>query len=234
MNLLRIKCLFLSILMTCLSPSLSWAAELPWEDLGNDDGVQVFRQDIPGSPVVAFMGEGYIDAPLKRVASILLDCDKAGEWMPNLEECKVLQKIDEQNFVVYNHIGMPGLLSDREFVTRSRIVIAEDQSKISVIADSIPAAEVPQVKHVLGEIHGKWILESREEGKRTWVRTEIHADPKGSIPKWIVNFFQKKNPVMMFGLLRERVADSKVVATPRIQEVLERLLKKPEAPKSQI
>ena len=40
----------------------------------------------------------------------------------------------------------------------------------------------------------RYILTAVDEGKRTKAMVEIHADPMGSIPKWIVNLFQKSWP----------------------------------------
>ena len=40
--------------------------------------------------------------------------------------------------------------------------------------------------------------------KRTYVELTILADPKGSIPAWLVNFFQKKWPVAFLKALEKR------------------------------
>ena len=43
-------------------------AQPAWERIGDDDGIAVYRREVPGSPIVAFKGEGIVDASILRVA----------------------------------------------------------------------------------------------------------------------------------------------------------------------
>ncbi|HYP89564.1 MAG TPA: hypothetical protein VEQ59_15455, partial [Polyangiaceae bacterium] len=44
-----------------------------WEQFDEEDGIRMFRRDVPGSSIVALRGEGFIAAPIARVASVLAD-----------------------------------------------------------------------------------------------------------------------------------------------------------------
>ena len=59
-----------------------------WEKIDDDDGIVVYRREIPGSPVIAFKGEGDISASILRVASVLVDTSRATEWIDSLTECQ--------------------------------------------------------------------------------------------------------------------------------------------------
>src|SRR5690349_8969755 len=61
-------------------------ASLPWEKIREQDGITVFRREVPGSPVLAFKGEGVVPAPIEKVATIIFDTTRAPEWVVDLAE----------------------------------------------------------------------------------------------------------------------------------------------------
>ena len=79
LNKVRYLCGFQrSALLTILLISLpSRAAAVRdaegWEKLNDENGIAVFRRELPNNPVVMFKGTGIIDAPLEKVALIILD-----------------------------------------------------------------------------------------------------------------------------------------------------------------
>src|SRR6266496_3986544 len=75
-----------------------------WESLGNDDGVAVFRREVPGSPVIAFKGEGLIDVPILTVGSVIIDPTRATEWVDSLVEARTVRKIGETEYIEYDHV----------------------------------------------------------------------------------------------------------------------------------
>ena len=78
---------FIAVLITLTSTAMTHAAESPtWEKIKDEDGVQIYKRDVPGSDVIAFKGTGLVDAPLDRVATVLFDTSRAPEWIDSLEE----------------------------------------------------------------------------------------------------------------------------------------------------
>ena len=105
-----------------LALGLSVRAE-DWTLVGNEHGIEIYRRDVPGSNVVAFKGQGTIEAPLWKVASILLDTKRAPEWADSLKESRVVRRLGPNTYIEYNHLGMPFILRDREFVSEVLIVV---------------------------------------------------------------------------------------------------------------
>ncbi|MBI3541956.1 MAG: hypothetical protein HY075_01595, partial [Deltaproteobacteria bacterium] len=69
--------------------SAATAPEPSWEKIKDtDDGIVVFSREVPGSSVMAFKGNGVVDAPIAKVASALFDPARAKEWVLNLEETR--------------------------------------------------------------------------------------------------------------------------------------------------
>jgi len=64
----------------------------------------------------------------------------------------------------------------------------------------------PRTNHIRGElIDTIFILSSIDNDKKTRVDAEFLCDPKGWIPKWVVNFYLKVWPKTTFRNLRKEV-----------------------------
>ena len=57
-----------------------------WEQVRDQDGVQVFTKAIPGSSVYGLRSTGLIDAPVVQVARLLLDSKHMAQWVERLAE----------------------------------------------------------------------------------------------------------------------------------------------------
>src|SRR5437762_3688944 len=97
------------------APSAQAPAPPAWEKIGDDDGIAVYRREVPGSPIIAFKGDGIINAPTLRVASILVDTTRATEWVDSLVEARTLRHVSETEYIEYDHIGTPFVMKDRDF-----------------------------------------------------------------------------------------------------------------------
>ena len=219
---------FLFILSLCLSGvSASWAnpgvSTLTWEKIDESDGVLVFKQEVPGSDVIAFKGEGVINAPILRVGSVLVDVPRVPEWMDSVVEARTLRKASETEYIEYDHIETPIVLKDRDFVTSNRLEVDVSAKQIRIITRSVEEPLAPKTSFVRGTIlSGRWVLTSIDGGQRTHMLTELHTDPNGSVPKWIVNLFQRGWAKNTIESLRKQVAKSDIQIHPQLKLELEK------------
>jgi hypothetical protein len=144
----------------------------------------VFRKEVPGSPFVAFRGEGDIDAPLLTVGNVLVDVSHDKNWIDSVVDARVLRKVSDTEYVMYSHLGMPVPLTDRELVTDVTLTLDPNAKAMTVRMRSMQDPSAPQTKFVRAEIKDSvFVLRSIDGGKRT------HCDPRGSVPAWMVNLF---------------------------------------------
>ena len=202
--------------------SVAWRADAEdWKLVGNEHGIEIYRRDVPGSNVVAFKGQGTIEAPLWKVASILLDTKRAPEWADSLKESRVVRRLGPNTYIEYNHLGMPFILKDREFVSEVLIEVNTDARTFALIYKPTGDGGVPVSGNVRGEIRsGVFQVRSVEPGRRSALTAEIQADPKGAIPAWIANFFQRSWPVKTFESLRSQAAKPDIVMPAEFKDVL--------------
>jgi hypothetical protein len=212
------------------SPAPSQVAPLPvrdddraanWEKIGEDDGITVYRREVPGSPVIAFKGEGVISASILRVASILVDTTRATEWIDSLVEERTLRRVSETEIIEYDHVGTPFVMKDRDFVVDCKLDLDAAQKKATVRFHSVSDSLAPTTSYVRGELIGSsFALTSLDRGTKTRIVAEVHCDPKGSVAKWIVNWFQKGWPHNTIMSLRAQAAKPDIVEHARLKQVM--------------
>jgi hypothetical protein len=192
-----------------------------WEKIDDDDGIVVSRREVPGSPIIAFKGEGAVDASILRVASVLVDTSRATEWIDDLAEARTLKRIGEDEYIEYDHVTTPFVLKDRDFVIDTKLELDPAQKKVSLKIHSVTDALAPETNYVRGELmQSSFTLTALDHGQKTHIVAEIFADPKGSVAKWIVNWFQKGWPHNTIARLRQQVRKPNIVDHARLKEVL--------------
>lgn len=214
-------------LLTCLfaAPSASGDAAAPpaWEKFDESDGIAVYRRDVPGSRIVALRGEGVVDAPLLRVASVIVDSKRATEWIDSLAEARTLRHVSETEYIEWDHIATPFVLKDRDFVFDAKLEFKPGKKQVLLNYHSVNDPAAPKTDYVRGQfIYGTFALTSIDGGKRTRVLAEVLCDPKGSVAKWIVNLFQKSWPHNTVVALRNQVKKADIKDDARLAAELAR------------
>jgi hypothetical protein len=162
-----------------------------WEKLSDKNGVQVYRKSEPGSPLKSIKGSGVVNAPVATVALVLLDDDRVPEWVDSLAVAKVVRTSGPYEYVEYNLVTMPLWVRNREFITR--VWLSVDRPNKTAIIRSVPADEpsIKRTRNIRGDLTAYYQMKSIDDDKHTLLTVELHSDPKGSLPAWLVNYFQK-------------------------------------------
>jgi hypothetical protein len=112
-------------------------------------------------------------------------------------------------------------MKDRDFVTRAKLEFDNAGKKVILKMHSVTDPLAPPTDFVRGEImESYFIMTSIDHGTKTHISVEVHADPKGSIAKWIVNMFQKSWPHNTISRLRAQVAKPDIKDHPRLKAEL--------------
>ncbi len=207
-------------------------AEAPqWEMFDEEDGIKMFRHDVAGSSIVALRGQGFVAAPITRVASVLIDRKRSIEWIDRLVKTKLLRQVSETESIEWDHIKTPSPLKDRDFVFKSAISTDPAKKKVTFSYHSVTDPLAPETDdYVRGSFKGgKFELtmatRANKDGtktKGTIVNAEVQVDPRGSVPKFIVNMVQKSWPHRTLTALRKQVAKPDIKDDPRVVERLTR------------
>src|SRR5882724_1304653 len=166
-------------------------------------------------------GEGIVNAPILRVASVLVDTSRAHEWVDSVAETRTLRRLSDTEYVQWNHIATPWVIKDRDFVFSTKLELNPPAFQVSLNYHSVTDPAAPKTDYVRGQfIYGTFVLTSLDAGKKTRVLFELLCEPKGSVAKWMVNLVQKDWPHSTISRLRRQVAKPDVVDNVKLAQAL--------------
>ena len=204
-----------------------------WKKSYTDDGITIYWSKVEGSRVIAFKGEGIVDAPIEKVASVVINTSRGTEWIDGLLKSRVVRNISPTEFIEYDQMGSPILMADRDFV--SYVTIDTDAKTKRVTVTYNPAQDPsapPSQKNVRGSMICDFKMIPMTLSDETYVEAEIHCDPNGEVPKWLVNFFQQGWPSLTFKHLRKQAMKQDVQVLPLVEKLLKPSVVLAKTPKS--
>ncbi len=166
-----------------------------WELVSEKDGIKVYSKEVPGTDLIAFKGVKLMPVPIAKVADVLLDdnAEKKKQWIDMIKDFKVLQAGKDQT-VVYSAYDLPWPLSDRDYVIQSNLRIDNEANQVVIDLKSVEHPKSPNTIGVRAELVRSLYKLVPKPGRMTEVTVEIQTDPKGELPKWLVNVIQKGWP----------------------------------------
>jgi hypothetical protein len=170
------------------------ANEPRWELAADSDGVKVYgRQREDGGAVREMKAIGLIDAPPADVWKAVRDYDNYPKTMPYVEDGKVLSREGGDKItVLYSKLNTP-LVDRRDYIIRlvdeSNWQDGKGFMKVTwtVVNDMDDKVPVPKDVVRVRVNEGYWLLEPREDGKKTFATYYVFTDPGGAIPNFIIN-----------------------------------------------
>lgn len=193
-----------------------------WEPISSEDGINVWRREVEGNPLVIFKGDAVVDAPIAKVANVVYDLSRDSEWVADVLESRVVELISPTERIEYNRTGAPWPIKDRDFVFHAKLEIDATKKRLVYSMDSIADKRAPEdeSKAVRGELRNSTYVLDAVDQAHTRVTVEIECDPKGSIPKWVVNLVQKGWPRKTLEGIRAQAAKADVVELALVADAL--------------
>ena len=194
---------FITLFLCVFFIGLGHATAGEWEFADEENGIRSYRKNEPNNKVTAFMGEAIVDAPLAKVAWVIRDNDHRTKWVDRLKLSRVLEVHSEWDKVIYQHFGLPWPIADRDYVYRAKV--RWEGEKLTFNLKSITSPKSPRTKGVRAHLT-RCIYHLTPKGEnQTHIRVEVHTDPRGSLPSWLVNLIQKSWPIKTLKGIRKMV-----------------------------
>lgn len=173
-----------------------------WEFIKDDKGVKTYRREVKDSPLKQFKGVMLMNAPISKVAHVLIksDVETRLRWTSRLAKFMVFEE-SSHRLVYYTAFDMPFPISDRDYVIEGKLNIDKQNNRVVVDMQSTThpdAPETPGVRALLTS--SQYVFEPRPGGK-TLVTVDISTDPKGLLPSWLVNAIQAGWPTKTLSAL---------------------------------
>ncbi|MGE8391781.1 START domain-containing protein [Pseudomonas sp. BIGb0427] len=193
MRLRFVLCLLLAI-------SSGASATEQWHLAQDEDGIQVYLSEVPGSPYQQFRGVALIKASVSTLSELQENLRVACKWLYGCADMRLL-KVEGDSTWVYLTTALPWPASTRDMVIQVQSERRDDGSLVRRIK-AVPG----MVKHVPGQIRvrqlqGLWTFVPKGE-QLTEVTYQLQADPAGDIPSWLANQFVLDAPNVSLRTLR--------------------------------
>lgn len=193
-----------------------------WKEIKQVDGIIVSKGKVKGSKIVAFKGQAEIKANFKSVLAVLVDMKHKTEWVDRLIESKNLEQLTKTSRVEYSLTKTPWPLNNRDFVYKAQIFFDKKKQIAKILINSVKHKDAPERDGVIrGELRETtYILKSISNGLSTDFTVEVLADPKGWVPKWVVNLVQRKWPIKTINGIRAQVEKPYFTSTKSVRKIL--------------
>jgi ribosome-associated toxin RatA of RatAB toxin-antitoxin module len=159
----------------------------PWQQVAQDDGIVVESRRHRDTELHELRIRTEVDLDIELLWFAINDNEHFDEFLPYLQESRVLAHSADGSMLVYQRITPP-LLSPRDYVLWATVSRDVEQGVYlrRFQADNThapaPRKGVVRVQFCIGE----WRLERVGAG-RTRISYTVLADPGGVVPAWLVN-----------------------------------------------
>ena len=191
-------------------------AESDWEQVISKNGVDAYVRPVEGTRVLEVRAVTVIPARMEVVTEAMRDVERHPEWRPACKESRIIRKHGPYSMTVHDVTECPWPIKDRDVVLKCSVVVETEAARgvanLSVVEDS----EVPEVKGRvrITEMEAKYYLQYISEGK-TGVVFTTRVNPAGSIPMFLINFFNKHYCYMQLQALKKQVQKERYIIAAR-------------------
>ncbi|MBC97632.1 MAG: hypothetical protein CME63_07780 [Halobacteriovoraceae bacterium] len=191
-------------------------------------GFSVFTSKNSKTDIVPIKVEGIIEAPITAIMENLRTIEGSEDWTPDLVIKKTLKDFGPRKAITYSLTDMPWPLYDRVLILENELLLDKERKLLFVLSKTVPFEKkaIPSSDKTIEALVGYSNMGFRPVSKdKTFVEFTAWVDPKGSIPSWVINFFQMKWPVTFFEALEERCDEYSPELRPGLKTMLDDLLK---------
>lgn len=169
------------------------------------DGIEVYTKLPAHSSFKAIKTVLTVDAPLSRLAYVLMDVNRTGEWVYASKNCRTLKQYSPSDVVYYSEVIVPWPASNRDFAIRITLTQDPISKIITILAENKPKF-LPEISGLvrIQESSGKWVITPLANGLNR-IEYFLQVDPGGYVPAWLVNLFATHGPLESFKGLRTQV-----------------------------
>jgi hypothetical protein len=211
----------ISICAVCVGQLL--ADELPWKLIRESDGIQVYSRMEEGSQIVSFKGVSREKVGIDAIASILLDIAAYPSWIEYIKESKIIKRIDDDNFYVYQRFDFFRPFHDRDIVVKVSIKRFYKEGYLHATMEAVKEDLYPlqnkcvRMKDMTGEITVRYVSPEITEG-----HFQEQFSPGGHVPDWITKKINEYIPLVVLKELKKEAAKRDTVDKSDIRGAMEK------------
>jgi len=219
-------CLGLSIFVPIWGLGANSVDDGGWKKNGHKNGYTLYSRKNAESKILPIKVEGVLNASIGSIMENLRTIEGSEIWTPDLLMKTTLEEKSPSRAITYSLTDMPWPLYDRRLVLDNELLLDKKRKLLFVLSKTVDFPSAPTPKYTIEAYVGYSNMGFRPIAKnKTYVELTAFIDPKGSIPAWLINFYQDKWPIDFLEALEERANKHNAPLRPGLQLMLDDLLK---------
>jgi hypothetical protein len=194
----RASIVLLALLLT--PPAIAFAQAADWTLAKDEDGVQVYLSQVPGSRYKSFRGVTLVKADVATLGHLQENLRVSCAWLYACAQMRLLKYSDEAIWV-YLDTKLPWPAAPRDLVLK----VSTEETPDGGMIRRLQAAPdyIPPVKDRIRvpSVSGTWRMVPKGP-KLTEVTYEMRGEPGGSVPSWLANQFVVDAPFESLRMLK--------------------------------
>lgn len=198
------KYLFLAAGFTTIV-SANTFSQNDWVLKTDKEGIKVYTKGLENSSLKATKTVCVIDASLSRITAVLMDINRAADWVYATKKATLLKQLTPSELYYYSEIAAPWPASNRDFVVLMKVSQDERNKTVTVVGENKPTY-LPTEKNIvrIQQSYTKWLMIPLQNGQ-VKIEYYLQIDPGGIVPAWLIDMFSTKGPFETFKNLRQQV-----------------------------
>lgn len=165
-----------------------------WKLAKEGKGITVHTREVDGSNFKEYRAVMNIKASLSSLIALVVDIQAYPSWIHTCREGKLLKRISPKEIYAYTINSAPWPVSDRDAIVHNTIVQDNKDHSVTIRIIGVPEYIPPQKGLVrVKMIDGYWRFTPVEQSM-VQVIYQVHNDPGGDLPAWLVNSIVVSQP----------------------------------------
>jgi len=185
-----------------------------WELAKKGKGITVHTREVDGSDFKEYRAVMNIKTSLSSLIALVADISAYPSWIHTCQEGKLLKRISLKEIYAYTINTAPWPVSDRDAIVHNTIIQNNEDRSVIIRIIGVPDY-IPPTKGMVRVkmIDGYWRF-TPLENSMVQVIYQVHNDPGGDLPPWLVNSVVVSQPYntlvnMQKIVLRPKYGDAK-------------------------
>ncbi|OMH25871.1 START domain-containing protein [Motiliproteus sp. MSK22-1] len=190
-----------------------------WQKAKDQDGIQVFTREVPGSSIREFKGIIEINSTLDSLSGVLNDIKACPLWVHQCKDPAIIETRGYTERYVYQISDFPFPAQNRDVIHHARVSQNPKTRAITIKLNATPdfclnntlatCEPINRSSNIrIRHSQGTYRLEPINN-MTTRVIWQQHVEPGGHLPDWMVNSMLVSVPFSTLGKLKEIVQQEK-------------------------
>lgn len=175
-----------ALLVLCVLATVTAYAD-DWALAKNEDGIQVYLRDVPGSKYKAYRGVATLTTNMAALRAAQENVEGSCAWIHACAEQHLIKHEGAESWV-YTRFDMPWPVTSRDAVMHVVSEAGSDGSLLRKLEAQPQFLPLKPDNVRVASVQGYWRFVPKGAGQIE-VTYQAHTEPGGSVPSWLANRF---------------------------------------------